>query len=90
MTDMLMLFCFFLHSPCGETTNSFIFLPYITLFLAPFLSPHATVRQRTNTLVFLIKCGVLQGGKAVMDDGRKTQREMGSPFFVDAEVHALL
>jgi len=25
-----------------------------------------------------------------MDDGRKTQREMGCPFFVDAEVHALL
>lgn len=52
---------FFLHSPCGETTNSFIFLPYSSLFLVPFLSPHATVRQRTNTLVFLIKCGVLQG-----------------------------
>lgn len=81
---------FFFHSLCGETTNSFIFLPYSSLFLASFLSPHATVRQRTNTLVFLVKWGVPQGGKAVMDDGRKIQREMGHPSFVDAEVHASL
>lgn len=88
--SVFFLFFSFFHSPCGETTNSFIFLPYSSLFLAPFLSPHATVRQRTNTLVFLIKRGVPQREKAVMDDGRKIQREMGRPSFVDAEVHASL
>lgn len=55
-------------------------IPPLQLSLAPFLSPHATVRQRTNTLVFLIKHGVLQGEKAVMDDGRKTRRKNGLPF----------
>ncbi len=78
MTDMLMLPCFF-HSPCGEPPAA-SYSSHTALSLAPFLSPHATVRQRTNTLVFLIKHGALQGEKAVMDDGRKTRRKNGLPF----------